>query len=153
MWFNNIADSEHPGREELALFVQDIRHFLLHVLEDKRNFDFLWNKNPHLLDLAMETMRYDIVEGAGLELDRAIYDISNRQIQLHGLEGRPLRFKFQVLNSIANQWDSIRESLSIREWFKKLIDAIDAILDSLIDAAGGAGGIIKEFKDALSSLA
>lgn len=81
----------------------------------------------------------------------------------HGLTGRPLKFKLWVLDSIGNQWEHLREprdwrgrfrrQLSIREWFKKIIEAIDAVLDSLIDAAGGAGGLIKEFKDALSSLA
>jgi hypothetical protein len=34
-----------------------------------------------------------------------------------------------------------------------VVDAIDAVLDSLIEAAGGAGGLIKEFKDALRALA
>jgi hypothetical protein len=153
MWFDDIAEVDNPGREELRLFVRDVRHFLFYVLVDKRNFGFLWEQNPILFDLAMETMRFDIAEGAGLELDRAIDEISNYQIRSHGLEGRPLRFKFQVLNTIANQWDSIGDALSVREWFKKIIDAIDAILDSLIDAADGAGGIIKEFKETLSSLA
>ena len=153
MWFDDIAEVDNPGREELKLFVHDVRHFLFYVLVDKRNFGFLWEQNPILFDLAMETMRFDIAEGAGLELDSAIDEISNYQLRSHGLEGRPLRFKFQVLYTIANQWDSIGDALSVREWFDKIIDAIDAILDSLINAAGGAGGIIKEFKETLSSLA
>ena len=39
------------------------------------------------------------------------------------------------------------------EWFRKIIEAIDAALDSLIAAAGGVGGLVKEFKDALLALA
>jgi hypothetical protein len=47
----------------------------------------------------------------------------------------------------------VRSQFRIRGWFKRLIEAIDAVLDSLIEAAGGVGGLIKEFKDALSALA
>ncbi len=164
MWFREVARSEAPGRKELHLFVRDVRTFLNFVLEEgKQDFDFLWSASPELHGLALETFRYDIAEGAGLELDRAIDEISETRLITHGLVGRPLKFKFRVLDLIANQWPDIEQvrdwrgrfkrKLSIREWFKKIIDAIDAILDSLIDAAGGAGGLIKEFKDALSSLA
>lgn len=34
-----------------------------------------------------------------------------------------------------------------------MADAIDAILDSLLDAAGGIGALLKEFKNALAALA
>lgn len=103
-------------------------------------------------ELAWQTFNSDIAKGAGLELDRAISDISQTKLVQHSLEGRPLSFKFKVLHSIGNQWNELKDQFSIRQWFKKLIDAIDAILDSLIDAAGGAGGLIKEFKDALGAL-
>lgn len=164
MWFHEVARSEVPGREELSLFVRNVRTFLDFVLvEGEQDFDFLWAGSPDLKGLALATFRYDIAEGAGLELDHAIDEISETRLITHGLIGRPLQFKFRVLDSIANQWPDMqqvrdwrgrfRRQLSIREWFKKIIDAIDAILDSLIDAAGGAGGLIKEFKDALASLA
>lgn len=47
----------------------------------------------------------------------------------------------------------MRGQFSIREWFRKIIEAIDAALGSLIDAAAGIGGLLKEFKDALLALA
>jgi hypothetical protein len=59
---------------------------------------------------------------------------------------KTLKFKFRVPDSIGNQWERSGGKLSIREWFKKTIDGIDAILGSLIDAAGGAGGILKNSK-------
>jgi hypothetical protein len=152
MWFNQVAAVEEPGRTELMLFVRNVREFLGFVLENRKDFDFLWHESPELYDLAWETFRFDIAEGAGLELDRAIANISGDVLYMHGLEGRPLRFKFAVLNSIGNRWGKLGGRPSIREWFKKIVEAIDAILDSLIDAAGGAGGIIKEFKDALMAL-
>ena len=153
MWFSEIAKTDNPGREDLQLFVQNVRNFLGFVLENKNDFSFLWEESPELHDLAWETFRFDISEGAGLELDYAIRDIHLEKLHQHGLEGRPLRFKFKVLDSIGNQWEKVRGQFSVREWFKKLIEAIDAVLDSLIDAAGGAGGLIKEFKDALGALA
>ncbi|SEN69867.1 hypothetical protein [Nitrosomonas marina] len=152
MWFREIAKSEEPGKEELKMFVKNIRDFLGYVLEHKNHFSFLWEESPELYDLAWETFRYDIAKGAGLDLDNAIEGIPQPVLRQHGLLGRPLRFKFRVLNSIAEQWDKIKDQFSIREWFKKIIDAIDAILDSLIDATNGVGGLIKEFKDALSAL-
>lgn len=163
MWFREIAASENPSRDELRMFVGNVRHFLRDVLDKKDDFSFLWINHPRLYDLASETFRLDVSQGAGLELDAAIVGISEAKLFSHGLMGRPLKFKLLVLDSIANQWEHLHEArdrwgrfrrqLSIREWFKKIIEAIDAVLDSLIDAAGGAGGLIKEFKDALSSLA
>lgn len=153
MWFTDVASVDNPGTEELRRFVQDVRHFLLFILEDTQNFGFLWQHDPALYDLAMDTMKHDIAQGAGLELDDAIHRIENERLYSHGLEGRPLKFKFQVLNSIANQWKSVRRDFSIREWLKNVVDAIDAILDPLIDAASDKGRLIKEFKDALAALA
>ena len=153
MWFNQVAASENPGRQELSLFVLNVRDFMGFVLENRGDFGFLWEDSPELHELAWETFQYDIVQGAGLELDGVIQDIPQKNLNAHGLEGRPLKFKFRVLNSIGNQWERLKGKLPIREWFKKIIDAIDSILDSLIDAAGGVGWIIKEFKDALKSLA
>ena len=153
MWFTDLASVDNPGREELRLFVQDVRHFLLFILEDTQNFGFLWQHDPSLHDLAVETMQQDIAQGAGLELEKAISQIGDARLSTHGLEGRPLRFRFQVLNSIANQWKSVRRDFSVREWFKQVVDAIDAILDPLVDAANGAGRLIKEFKQSLVSLA
>ncbi|MFH1628025.1 MAG: hypothetical protein ABIE47_04800 [Pseudomonadota bacterium] len=153
MWFNEIAASKDPGRDELSQFVRNVRNFLGYVLEDKENFAFLWENSPDLYKMALETFSLDIAEGAGLDLDLSIPEISSKNLHIHGLEGRPLKFKFRVLNSIGNQWEEVKARSSVRGWFKKIIEAIDAILDSLIAAAGGAGGIIKEFKAALSSLA
>lgn len=153
MWFRRVAASEDPSGEELRLFVQNIRDFLSFVLENTDEFAFLWKYSPDLHNLAWETFQFDIAEGAGLELDNAIGNISRETLRQHGLEGRSLRFKFQVLDAIANQWEIVGHQLSIRTWFKKVLAAIDAVLDSLIDAAGGSGGVIKEFKDSLRALA
>ena len=154
MWFNNLKESDNPGRQELEMFVWDVKDFLNFVLEDRDRFGFLWESDPSLYKLAVQTYRSDVAErGVPGELIEAIPYIPPMIIRRHGLEGLPLMFKFRVINTIADKWGSFRDKLSMRAWFKKLIDAIDALLNSLIDAAGGAGGLIKEFKDALRSLA
>ena len=97
MWFDEIASSENPGKAELVLFVRNLRDFLRFVLEDRQSFGFLWEQFPGLHDLAQETFQFDVAEGAGLDLDRAIPNLSTERLRAHGLIGRPLKFKLRVL--------------------------------------------------------
>ncbi|HEV2539527.1 MAG TPA: hypothetical protein VGU03_07440 [Frateuria sp.] len=153
MWFDSIASTDEPGRRELQGFVYSVRDFLAFVLEQTDAFGFLWESHPELREQARETFALDVAERGVPELLQAIDEIPSEALHAHGLEGRPLRFKLRVLNAVASLWPRLKPQLSIRDWLKKIIDAIDAILGSLVEAAGGAGGIIKEFKDALSALA
>lgn len=151
MWFDELATADDPRRDDLYVFVDAVVHFLADVLRDDDHFSFLWDDAPALRLLAIETFEYDVRRGAS-ELKDEIPRISQDNLLAHGLIGRPMRFKFQVLVSIAGVWGRAGEAFAIRDWLKRIIDAIDAILDSLIDAAGGVGAVIKEFKDALSAL-
>lgn len=153
MWFTELAAVESPSRAELHRFVDAVIDFLGFVLERPEDFSFLWEGNPELLPLARDTYSRDVSETGASELHRAIPAIREGLLISHGLLGRPMRFKLRVLASISDAWERVRGQFIIRDWFKRVVDAIDAILDSLINAAGGAGGIIKEFKDALSALA
>ena len=150
MWFTEIAGHQNPGREELTRFLRNVREFLAFVLE-ARELNFLWEDAPSLQPLAVETFQADVIPAVE-RLQRNVPEIPQERLVQHGLLGRPLRFKLRVLDAIAQQWDRVRGQLSVREWLKRIFDAIDAILDCIIDAAGGAGGLIKEFKDALSAL-
>jgi hypothetical protein len=152
MWFKEIAEVDNPGTQELQGFVDGVLEFLEFVLERRADFAFLWNDNTQLREMALDTFERDVI-GSGRHLREVIPNIETRRLMLHGLEGRPLRFKIAVTNSIANTWDFARKQFRIRDWFKRIIEAIDALLDSLIHAAGGVGGLVKEFKDALSALA
>lgn len=152
MWFTELAAVENPGRDELHRFVDSVIDFLGFVLERRDYFAFLWEDDPELLPLAQDTYSGDVRETGASELHRAIPAIREGVLISHGLVGRPMRFKLSLLTSISDAWERVRGQFGIRDWFKRVVDAIDAILDSLIDAAGGIGGIIKEFKDALSAL-
>ena len=122
-------------------------------MQHPRDFAFLWRDRQELLGLALQTFVIDVVPRGRAELRNAIPEISDAVLASHGLVGRPAKFKFRVLNSIAKQWRPGRGQVGIRRWFKQTAEAVDVILGSLVDAAGGAGGIIKEFKDALLALA
>ena len=166
MWFEQLEETEKPGKQELQQFVEGVKSFLEYVIDDTRNFGFLWESNPELRRLATETLNFDIKQGAGSLLQDSISKVSEKRLETHGLVGRPLRFKLLVLISIERKWRPLesneqfprtrvrrhRSRPAVRRWFKRMVDAIDAILDSLCDATG-SGGIIKEFKDALSALA
>ncbi len=126
--------------------------FLGFVLAHRDEFAFLWEEDPQLRELAIETFERDVSDSA-YALRSAITDISNEALAIHGLVGRPAKFKFEVLNTVADQWDTIREQTGrIRGWFKRTAKAIDVILDSLGAAAGGIGGVLKEFKDTMEVL-
>lgn len=153
MSFESLAAVAVPGRPQLKEFVLEVKDFLGFVLSDAPDFGFLWEGDSDLRNEARETFYSDVSDRGVPELIEAVDVIPQRALAAHGIEGRPLRFKLRVLDSIARQWGRFGPQLSVRKWFKKMVDAIDAVLDSLIDAAGGAGGLIKEFKDALAALA
>lgn len=150
MWFDHLGQAPETGRNELHAFMAAVRNFLHDVLRDRENFGFLWNLDPELERLAQETFETDIQQGFG-EMEKGIYEAQDRRLHGHGLLGRPLRFKLRVVAALGRRWERVRGQFSARAWFKRMVDAIDALLDSLIEAVG-AGGVIKEFKDALAAL-
>jgi hypothetical protein len=161
MWFERIAKVAEPGPAELIQFTRGVETFFGFVLKDRKDFEFLWEDDPQLWKLAQDTYEKD-VRPAARRMRNVIGKIDESILDRHGLRNRPLKFKLRVLNSIANRWRRIQEQfkagtlrrmLAAREWFKKIVEAIDAVLDSLIEAASGAGALIKEFKDALRALA
>jgi hypothetical protein len=161
MWFEGIAKVEEPGPAELMEFTRGVESFLGFVLKEKQDFAFLWEEEPELLVLAQDTYDNDVRPEA-VRMRDVIGKIPHSTLDQHGLRNRPLKFKLRVLNSIANRWRRIQEQLkagtwrrmlAAREWFKKIVEAIDAVLQSLSEASGGAGGLIIEFKDALRALA
>jgi len=151
MWFTDIARVGNPGRAELVAFVTGVETFLHFVLQEPNEFNFLWEDEPGLRGLALETFQNDVRESAAV-LRKTIPGIPEPLLRSHGLLHRPVKFKFSVLDSIGRGWESVRGQFSVREWLKRMFEAIDAILDSLIHAAAGVGGLIKEFKDALLAL-
>jgi hypothetical protein len=155
-WFAQLAGVHDPNREHLGLFLDEVMRFLGYVIRDESAYS-LWVRNPQLQRMAIDSYETDLRSRAE-ELRAAIRDIPERALVQHGLIGRSAVFKYNVLATVSLGWGRrrrgrIRRLFTVRGGFRRVVEAIDAVLASLIDAAGGAGGAIKEFKDALLALA
>ncbi len=148
--FQKIARSENPASGELVEFTRDLEQFLARVLAES-DFGFLWESDQSLLNLAKDAFR-ESVEQAGAQLRDVIWKVTPEAVRAHGLSGAALKFKLNVVAAITRRWNQVKGTLGVRGWFKQMVDAIDALLDSLV-AAAGVGGALKEFKDALGALA
>jgi hypothetical protein len=150
-WFLELAENRDPGREHLTRFLDEVMRLLGHILQSE-SASVLWELNHELRDMAIEAFETDVLRGAE-ELRMAIREAPERALVQHGLVGRAARFKYNVMAAVSRGWGRVRAHFTIRGGFKRVIEAIDAHLESLIAATGGAGGVIKEFKDALVALA
>ena len=152
MWFRDIDTIQSPGVAELRVFVEGVVNFLGAVIDDRESFGFLWLAAEDLRLQTAETFTHDVRP----EAQRLIAELGRlplSAVRAHGLDGRPLRYKLHVLNSIARSRPAQGSAAELRDWFRRTSAAIDALLDSIIDATGGAGGLIRGFKDALAALA
>jgi hypothetical protein len=153
VWFTNPLENDHPGHKELELFVDDLRSFLDEVLK-RDEFRVLFDGDGDLWRMAQEAVNSGEMDEGFTELRKSIDSIEHEKMVRHGLFGPNLRFKLGVLGHISNEFPRrLSDQFSVQGWFQRIVAAIDALLDSMIDAAGGAGGLIKEFKVALGALA
>lgn len=83
-----------------------------------------------------------------LALHARIAAASDQTLSVHGLTGPSLRFKLGV---IQRAWNNFAADKIIK-WLRKLLNAIDTLLESIIDALGPTGGAAKELKQALENL-
>jgi hypothetical protein len=151
MWFDNAMAENYPKTNEMHYFMEGVERFLGFVLLGSPDaFQFLWNGDAELQGLAKRTFEVDVKKSIE-KVHKSIEKISDETLESHGLIGLPMRFKLKVLDSIARTWDAVKGQFTVRTWLKQMFDAIDVILDSMIQACG-TGGLIKEFKDALSAL-
>jgi hypothetical protein len=76
-------------------------------------------------------------------IQRRIRDVTDQTTWTdHGLNGQQLRFKLAVIRFFHQRYIAIGG----RRLLKKLLDIIDDLLDSILEAIG-AGGAISEIKD------
>jgi hypothetical protein len=150
-WFVQLAEVESPSPDHLVKFVDEVMRLLAHILRSE-GAGVLWQDNPDLRELAIVAFREDVVSRAE-QLRAAIHDIPQEVLVQHGLIGSAARFKYNVMATVSRGWGTVRRHFTIRGGFRRIVDAVDAHLDSLIAATGGVGGVIKEFKDALLALA
>ncbi len=147
-----IGQVQDPQRDTLVLFVDETVELLTLLVKSKDFTVRLWRDDAQLISLAEKTLRDDVLPAAEY-LKVKITKIPESQLKHHGLVGSAVRFKYAVLARVSKSWRRWQGQLTVRTGFRSVLEAVDAVLGSLIDAAHGAGGLIKEFKDAIKALA
>lgn len=150
-WFRDLGAKDDPGRDDLLLFVDEVIRFLDFVVLDESTAR-LWSRDPELQELAGLVLQQE-VRPAAARLKAALREIDLDALKAHGLVGLAAKFKYSVMARVAHRWRGIGKQFSVGRGFRRIVEAIDAHLDSVISAAAGAGGLIKEFKDAVLALA
>lgn len=165
--FEGLFGVEDPGVSELVHFVDAVHSFLSRLLEDDVLMNRLTGGDDELVALARSSFAVDVVPGlhrlkAALEGLEALSlegqdarpvetDSLLEGLNDHGLLGVSAAFKYAVLAKASRGWRRYRGQLTPGPRFVMVLDAVDVIPDSLIGVFG-AGGAVKEFKDALRTL-
>jgi hypothetical protein len=125
-----------PALRAFVLAVRDLLEELARTNADPQGRPLFYL--PLLADLraawAEAKPAFDVVAGR-------IENISDQSIAEHGLSGNQLKFKLNVIRFIYERYLSVGKGI-----IKKLLDIIDDLLKSILDAIGG-GGAVEEIKD------
>lgn len=134
-----VYDPAADPRPVLYQFVLSVRDFLDELVREGRDP----TGTPLFVERLVEFMRPAWEEGRPIfeRLAVAIGDASLGRLQEHGLSGRQLHFKLEVIRYLNEQYLAIGKGI-----LKKLLDAIDTLLKSIIKAAG-LGDAAEELKD------
>src|SRR5262245_29072058 len=120
-------------RNTLVNFVKEVQKFLDELVQQDSLF--------------RQSLRGDMraawqeVQPLFSEVTTRIRNISDADIDDHGLGGAQLRFKLAVIRFFYDQYQRVGTT-----FLKKLIGIIDTLLKSILEAIGG-GGAIAEIKD------
>jgi hypothetical protein len=126
----------------LSQFVEGLRDFiggLVGTGTDHKG-EFLFEQNL----LQPMSLAYNETMPAFGTLQGAVAVLSDDRINDHALSGDSLRFKLAVVN----EWVDRFINQGGVGFLRRALDAIEGLLDSIIDAAG-TGGAIKELKEAI----
>ena len=84
----------------------------------------------------------------------AVQEAAESDLATHGLTGDELEFKVEAINFVARRFFKLGELSTLsrrKKWLRKLLEIIDKLLKSILDAVPG-GGAISEYKDFCESL-
>lgn len=128
------------SRAVLAAYVRVIRQFLDEIVETGTDYQRRPLFDEALIGLMRAAWhearpRFDVVAARAAEL-------APRAIEEHGLAGQQLQYKLAVVE----HRNGIFRSLGGVFGFRRVIEAIDTLLKSILDAAGVGGGLA-EIKD------
>lgn len=134
----DFRDDLEPGRA-LSKFLHGVRQFLGQLVQSNESPKY----EPLFVPDLLPDMRaaWEEVSRYSSRLEEAVLSISDAAIVSHGLSGPQLRFKLNVVRYCHALYLRLG-----RRVLRKLLDAIDNLLDS-IDVPGS--GLVSEFKKAL----
>lgn len=125
----------------------------LHSLEDQLR-ETLDERPGDLIPVEFHQLALDAFDPVPLEL-ALMRDVLGRRdilpsLERHGLTGPSLVFKLALIEAQSRRYEASRGGplRPARGLFKKLLEFIDILLESL-SAALGAGGLVAEFKKAI----
>jgi molecular chaperone GrpE (heat shock protein) len=147
-----ITVSADPDRKELALFLKETVNLLGFLVNAEDFRDRLWRGDENLRQLGAQSFEKDVIPAAK-NLESALHNISPDDLKYHGLTGTAARFKYKVIAKLARAWRRHKGEFTVGKTLRSLLEAVDAVLDSMVSAANGNGGLIKEFKDVIMALA
>ena len=165
-----IGDND---KDRLVNFVKEIESFINEIIEEDRG------KNLYFITELVEPMKaaWDMRERHFKEIYSCIENVNNNELTKHGLQGSELEFKLSVINHLWSKFITLKALpegktkkryapikplyfkkyigfipyiLYLRWLLKRLLESIDKLLTSLLDAIG-ASGAVSEFKDFLES--
>ena len=138
---NSHDDEQDVGHVELLqIFLNGLYELLHDVIEKGTDYQ----GQPIFHEEFLVPMR-EAFEELGYHFRRlhgAIPETPEERILDHALDGRQLSFKLRVVRFYADRFRAIGGA----GLFRKLLETLEGLLDSIIDAAG-TGGAIKEFKE------
>ena len=128
-------------RETLVRFLQAVHDFLNEIVES--------NHDPRGLRLFFEELLgpmrqawQEVEDGHHFQqVEDRIRELPEAKLRDHGLYGRQLTFKLAVIRFFHQRYLSYGKGI-----LRRLLDIIDDLLKSILDAIGG-GGAISEIKD------
>jgi hypothetical protein len=147
LYFGEIGENG-GDKERVEKTVHQIRSLLKQIIEsDECDFIFFQDLlNPMKKAWVPVSERF-------LELERKVSESSDSALQEHGLTGLELKYKLSVINYASNYFFdflSKKNAPLAVIWLKKLLEALDKFLSSLLDAIG-CSGAIGEYKSFMES--
>jgi hypothetical protein len=155
-YFGQLAARPDPGIHELQMFLDVVERFLDDLLRSQVHHEGdppLSITFDEMREAALVTFDQDVVPSLSA-LRAAIPYIAPERLDVHGLTGAPQRFKLRALEAL-EQGHSGAENFTA--WTRSMLAGIDAILNSLVNAAGAVSGLplgslAQEFKDMLAAI-
>ncbi len=142
MPFPSVNDFDQSDRNLLISFLRAVYELLARSVDR--------TKDPLENELFVEELigpmnaAFSEIGDHFARVERAIGELPDVRMTEHGLTGQQLRFKLAAVR----YRERIYERLGSVLRFKGLLDTLEGLLDSILDAVG-AGGAIKEFKEAV----